>query len=174
MPLEIRNVLFALSLVLLTSPSFAMGDESLTIHRALDHYEVIRTSLVDDTLDHTAEAAEAIEEILAALHRDLDLEAAAVASESRDRARDLLAQMHGAATGLTQATGDKDLTATRDAFYELSKPMVQYRELMTGERPVVAYCPMERKSWLQQEDAIGNPYAGQSMPSCGSVVSNGG
>lgn len=129
--------------------------------------------MVGDTVNGTDEPAEAIEKSLAALHQDFDAKAAAVDTGSKDKALDLLGKMHLAATALVKATQSGDLAATRDAFYELSKPMVQYRELMTGEKPVVAYCPLEKKSWLQDDDAIGNLYTGKSMPTCGSVVSGG-
>jgi hypothetical protein len=31
----------------------------------------------------------------------------------------------------------------------------------------VAYCPMVRKSWLQKDGTISNPYYGSSMQTCG-------
>lgn len=145
----------------------------VTIHTVLDHYEHVRTTLVDDTVEGTAEHAAALETGLSTLHHHFDAEAAAVDPASKEKALELLGKMHVAATAMAQATRNGDLQATRDALYELSKPLVQYRNLMTGEKPVVAYCSMHKKSWLQQDEEIGNPYAGQSMPRCGSVVSGG-
>lgn len=164
--------LTALLVVCVLTPA-AMADEAATFHDVLDHYEAVRTVLVMDIVDDTADHAKIIENGLAGLQRNFNANAAAVDPASKDKALDLLGKMHVAASALAKATEVGDLDATRDAFYELSKPMVQYRELMTGDKPVVAYCPMEKKSWLQAEDAIGNPYAGQSMPTCGSVVSGG-
>lgn len=163
-----------LAVCVLAAAAMAADAEKPTFHTVLDHYEAVRTVLVMDTVDDSADHAKAIETGLASLHHNFDAAAAAVKLESKDKALDLLGKMHVAATSLAKATQARDLDATRDAFYELSKPMVQYRELMTGEKPVVAYCPMEKKSWLQAEDAIGNPYAGQSMPTCGSVIAGGG
>jgi hypothetical protein len=34
----------------------------------------------------------------------------------------------------------------------------------------VAYCPMAKRSWIQKEDAIRNPYYGKSMLTCGSFT----
>lgn len=59
----------------------------------------------------------------------------------------------------------------RAAMGELSKPLVRFREMATGEKPVVVYCSMEKKSWLQPEGEIGDPYLGQKMATCGQVVS---
>ena len=162
-----------LAVCVLALAAMANDAEPATFRTVLDHYEAVRSALVTDTVDDSAEPAQAIEAGLSGLHHDFDATAAAVDRGSAARALDLLGKMHVAATALAQATEAGDLEATRSAFYELSKPMVQYRELMTGDKPVVAYCPMERKSWLQEDDAIGNPYAGQSMPTCGSVVSGG-
>jgi hypothetical protein len=52
---------------------------------------------------------------------------------------------------------------------ELTKPLVRWHALLEGSRPVVAYCPMVKKAWLQPDGAIGNPYA-PSMLGCGEVV----
>ena len=34
--------------------------------------------------------------------------------------------------------------------------------------PAGAYCPMHKRSWLQPDGEIGNPYGG--MPRCGEIV----
>lgn len=34
------------------------------------------------------------------------------------------------------------------------------------------YCPMVKRSWLQPEGDVGNPYFGRKMPGCGNVVGN--
>jgi hypothetical protein len=76
--------------------------------------------------------------------------------------------MISAADAIAAATS---LEAARDGLYELSKPMVRWREgVAESGRPAVAYCPMHKRSWLQPGEEIGNPYGG--MPRCGSIVSN--
>lgn len=65
-----------------------------------------------------------------------------------------------------------DLDKAREAFGTLSDEMIKLRNATTGERPVVAYCPMARKSWLQpKRDTISNPYE-PGMQSCGSFKSD--
>jgi hypothetical protein len=81
--------------------------------------------------------------------------------------RDLLPELSEAATALSAAT---TLDAARDAFYDLSKPLVRWRKAAVGDKLVVAYCPMAKRSWLQPEGELGNPYYGQSMLRCGEVV----
>ena len=141
-----------------------------TLDDILDHYQDVRLALVDDRVDTAS--ARSLDAALDTLRNDLSAEAAAVDPASIDAARELLDEIHAAARSLVDAGAD--LKAARDALYQLSQPLVRYRELMVGDdKPAVAYCPMAKKSWLQLEtDTIGNPYHGQSMPRCGSIVSD--
>ncbi|MFA6958717.1 MAG: hypothetical protein WC538_22845 [Thermoanaerobaculia bacterium] len=66
--------------------------------------------------------------------------------------------------------GAVDLKAARQAFAALSDEVIKYRKTRGGAKPVVAYCSMEKKSWLQPEGKIGNPYVGESMRSCGEIT----
>ena len=63
----------------------------------------------------------------------------------------------------------KDLDDARNALASLTKPLSRWQKLVNGPRPVVVYCPMEKKAWLQPDGPIGNPYA-PSMLRCGEVV----
>lgn len=66
--------------------------------------------------------------------------------------------------------GAKDLVAARDAFGALSDAVIAaaraegFKDL-SGVK--VAFCPMVKKSWLQKEEQIRNPYFGTAMSSCG-------
>ena len=66
--------------------------------------------------------------------------------------------------------GGPGLADARNAFYDLSKGLVRWREGVQSARPVVAYCPRVKKAWLQPDGPIGNPYGGKAMPRCGSIV----
>jgi hypothetical protein len=63
-----------------------------------------------------------------------------------------------------------DLKAARQAFASLSDEVIKYRDSRGGARPLVAYCSMEKKSWLQPEGKIGNPYVAESMRACGEIT----
>jgi len=80
--------------------------------------------------------------------------------------RPLLPEISEKATRVASAS---DLASVRGELAELTKPLVRWHELVEGSRPVVAYCPMEKKAWLQPDEAIGNPYA-PYMLRCGEVV----
>jgi hypothetical protein len=62
-----------------------------------------------------------------------------------------------------------DVAAARKQFASVSDEMIKFRAADRGERPSVAYCPMEKKSWLQPKGDITNPYVGDAMRSCGEL-----
>jgi hypothetical protein len=63
-----------------------------------------------------------------------------------------------------------DIGAARVAFGNLSDAVIAaakaegFKDLPDVK---VAYCPMVRKSWLQKDGTISNPYYGSSMQTCG-------
>lgn len=59
-----------------------------------------------------------------------------------------------------------DLKAARKAFATLSDEMIKVRNAAKGERPMIGFCPMVDKSWLQEKGEIGNPYD-PNMVRCG-------
>jgi hypothetical protein len=146
-----KKLLTLWTLALLTLAGIASADAAATFGELMKPYEEIRQALVLDSLDGVAEKAAAI-------------------GEKADQTADdeNLLKISGFARQLSEAS---DLEGARGAFYELSKVMVRYRSKVGGEGlPVVAYCSMLKKSWLQPEGEIGNPYYGQSMAVCGEVV----
>jgi hypothetical protein len=60
----------------------------------------------------------------------------------------------------------KDLKAARTAFGTLSDEMIKVRNAAKGDRPMIGFCPMVNKSWLQEKGKIGNPYD-KAMAECG-------
>lgn len=71
------------------------------------------------------------------------------------------------ADALAKATS---LTAAKTAFGALSDEMIRYRTAVKAKDPIVVYCSMEKKSWLQPKGAVVNPYVDPSMRSCGTVT----
>lgn len=132
------------------------------------HYEAIHEALVEDSIEGVASHAEAIATAAGSVLNDFNANKAGVAEANAGRLQELLPVISRSATSLA---GAKDLSSARDAFGDLSRNLVQYREMATGERPKVAYCPMAKKPWLQDDSKIANPYYGSNMLRCGSIVS---
>lgn len=164
-----RLVLIVTLLALAAAPALAVAGQGATGFTTMTtHYEAIRQALLHDSTKDVATHAKAIAAEAAALSATFDASRADVAADKTSECTALLPEVQKAATALAAA---KDLAAARSAFGELSKPMVRYREMASGDRPMVVYCPMAKKAWLQPEGDIGNPYYGQKMAHCGQVVS---
>lgn len=161
----VRGCLALCALLILTLPAGAA--ERASVAGLLASYEQVRQALVvDDAAALERPAAELLATV-EALRQDFDAAAAGVPAGEAEAARALLAEIAKGAQALDAASG---LEPARDAFYELSKPLVRYRAIAEGEWPEVAYCSMAKKSWLQPAGEIGNPYYGRSMQRCGELV----
>ena len=85
------------------------------------------------------------------------------------------AQGEPIATAARTLAGSTSLAAARDAFGTLSDALIVYADSTHDalEGATTAYCPMVKKSWVQQGASIRNPYFGKSMLACGSVKKRG-
>ncbi len=66
----------------------------------------------------------------------------------------------------------KDIVKVREGFLKLSEAMINYMKHLDRERSQKSgyklfYCGMEKKSWVQKEDEVGNPYLGSKIAFCG-------
>ena len=59
----------------------------------------------------------------------------------------------------------------REHFGNLSTNMIAVLKSLKGNEITLyqQYCPMEKKSWLNETATIKNPYMGKEMPGCGVV-----
>jgi hypothetical protein len=92
------------------------------------------------------------------------------AAHIADQAKDMASggkEIAAKATAVQQAA---NINAARDAFADLSAVVIAAAKAdgWKGLDDVkVAYCPMNRKSWLQKDESVRNPYYGSSMLDCG-------
>lgn len=147
-------------------PMAIVASESTAFDRVFDDYEAIRQILMDDSTETVAEHARAIAAAAAALEADFSPAAAGVSPRDADTVRALLDEVETRARSLADADG---LAEARQVLASLTQPLVRWHRLVEGPKPVVAYCPMEKKAWLQPDEAIGNPYD-PTMLRCGEVV----
>lgn len=161
-----RSMVLMVGLLAALSVSVASASES-GLSAIFSDYETARLALLEDSLDGVHEPARTIRRELEALRADFSAERAGVPADKAEEVEALLPEAEAAARQLEEAT---ELAPARDAFYALTKPLVRWRQA-AGNGPAIAYCPMEKRSWLQdEEEEIGNPYYGQQMPSCGEIV----
>ena len=134
------------------------------------HYEALWQALSRDSDDSVAEHAEGMREAADRIVADWSTEKAGLSSGvDASEAAGFFGEVAKAAM-LLGAAGD--LATAREAFYEVSKPMVRLNELLAGGRLKVVYCSMAKKSWLQRQEEISNPYYGLKMAGCGEIVSS--
>lgn len=152
---------------LATAPLATAADGIGAFGELSQHYESIRQALMKDSTDGVSEHALDIRDVVAALEGDFSAERAGVSPDDADTVRSLLPEIQSRAGDLAATSG---LENVRGAFSELTKPLVRWQSMVTGDRPIVAYCPMVKRPWLQPDGAIGNPYD-SSMLRCGEVVS---
>ena len=130
-------------------------------------YHEARSALVKDDLSGAVERARQIEKRASELAGDTALADEAVPADDLDNWLELVQEIAAAAERLGSAG---DLGAAREAFFALTKPMGRYRKLVADTSTIVAFCPMEKKAWLQPEGEFENPYLGQEMPTCGQKI----
>jgi hypothetical protein len=159
-----KTALAAMLVIVLGSAGAGAADTAF--NAMFRDYEAIRHALMKDTTAGVREHAQAIQLIASRLSLDFSAASAGVAESDGPAVRELLPEVIERSGALAATDG---LPAVRTALAELTKVLVRYHRLVQGDRPVVAYCPMEKKSWLQPDEAIGNPYA-PSMLRCGEVV----
>ena len=156
-----RTLAFILGLLYLASAGTALGcgtsrrsksapTATTTSNALLLNYENARLALIDGSL------------------RDVQLAAKGI-TNAADRA------------GL-RAIGDRsakledvqDLAAARQAFAALSEGIIEVHNANPTGEFAVAYCSMEKKSWLQPKGRISNPYVDDDMRRCGEFVNGDG
>jgi len=146
-------------------PLLAAG--GTTFDAVMEHYEPIRLALLEDSMDGVNDHGKAIATELRALASDFSAERVGASGDAASIVEEKLDEMIAAADAIAEAAS---LEAARDGIYALTKPMVRWRQgVAESDRPAVAYCPMYKRSWLQPDGQIGNPYGG--MPRCGEIVS---
>lgn len=165
--LTIPVILFAVAAA--AGPALVRAETrpSSTFDAVLAPYETVRQALLGQRMEGVAESARRIRAVVDAAFQDLDAASAGVPEARLDDVRALLPGIREGAGRLEKAEG---LPAAREAFADLFRLLVQYRGMLSSRRDIVAYCPMVKKSWLQPEGEIGNPYGGQEMTRCGTVV----
>lgn len=72
----------------------------------------------------------------------------------------------------TPIVAEKDLKAQRKSFEYVSSAMIKLTKAMNMNSATVyvQYCPMVKRSWLNDVEAVQNPFYGSKMYDCGEVT----
>jgi len=71
-----------------------------------------------------------------------------------------------------EISNEKAIKNQRQSFWPLSSAMVKLAQTfkLNNEVIYVQYCPMAKKSWLNEVEAVQNPFYGSMMYDCGEVT----
>ena len=165
-----RNAIIKIGALALVFTGFVAGNasDSSAYERISRQYEGIRQALLHDHMGGIPDASQRMQAELQALEKDFNPFTAGISEENAADCQTILKALASAVTGLGSAG---DIDAARKSFGEMSKAMVRYRQLAGDEETVVVYCSMAKGVWLQPKGELGNPYYGQSMATCGEIVS---
>ncbi|MDQ2919407.1 MAG: DUF3347 domain-containing protein [Verrucomicrobiota bacterium] len=89
---------------------------------------------------------------------------AALALDNLEDAKKAAEALGEVGAGISKS--DKIATA-RNEFAKLSEHAIKIASGQSGY--YIVNCPMVQKDWVQPAGQISNPYAGQSMPTCGAI-----
>lgn len=131
----------------------------------LANYLKIQGALAADSTDGVHAAARSIATDAA------KLDAESIVGGHGTHYKDLPTTLRGAADVLSEAS---TLEGARQAFKQLSQPMVTWATMSKPAGVDVLFCAMANASWLQKHGEVRNPYYGSSMLTCGEVVSSAG
>ncbi|MEE1946492.1 DUF3347 domain-containing protein [Pedobacter sp. KR3-3] len=72
----------------------------------------------------------------------------------------------------TPIVAEKDLKAQRKSFENVSSAMIKLVKAvnLNSNEVYVQYCPMVKRSWLNEVEAVQNPFYGSKMYDCGEVT----
>lgn len=138
-------LLLALS-VFIPTPAAVAQSGGTAVAQAFDHYEAIRASLADDTLDTVGTHAKALAPL-----------AATVSGKDAQVAVERLASA-------------KTLQDARDQFVGVSTALVPVFTKANLPGVHAFMCPMKNAGWAQRGTQVQNPYFGKAMLSCGAEV----
>ena len=164
----IRKIMTCFGALLLLSATItaALADTSKfdkAVTKLMKPYLSIHKTLVSDSTDGVTPAAKKIAKLAKKLN------AKTVTGKHKDHYATLPKKIQDAAAKLVKA---KELDAVRDAFKELSRPLVMWATMSKPNGIHVLYCDMAKGSWLQDDRAVRNPYYGTKMLKCGEILSD--
>lgn len=123
-----------------------------TVVSILEHYAKVHAALAADTVDGVSGAARAIANLV-----------------TGDGGKSLPPELGAQAEALSKA---EDLAAARAAFKPLSASLSRHlgAQKIQTRGHYQMYCSMANAGWIQNDEAVKNPYYGKSMLACGELV----
>jgi hypothetical protein len=139
-------------------------EQKHAVPKADDHQTKSFSCCTDPQVKSLVDAHLAFSRLLAA---DKGTEAIPKSKDFLDLARAHPALKEEAADLVHLWTDTKGIQANMETINKMLIDIVQKNKGGSGEKIIVAYCPMAPGRWLQTEETISNPYYGSQMLTCG-------
>ena len=124
----------------------------------LDQYLVMEEALVQVDLKDAKTAAFKMNEQVMAL-------------DQKNLSKTIQKEVKNLENQLSIAAKTDSINTLRELFQSISSSMIALAEsnIPWDDKLYVFYCPMKKASWLDDTNAVKNPYYGKQMLTCGSV-----
>jgi len=142
---------------------FAQSKTDASFNQLLSTYYEVKNALAADKKELAVQKAKTLSaKVDAVPHKDLP---ATQHTLWMEQAKILKAKA-------TELASGKDIKAQRKAFEGISYAMIKtIRNIKFNNTTVyIQHCPMAKASWLNEKEAIENPYYGSMMFDCGDVT----
>lgn len=138
------------------------GAAKRELHNLLSGYFEMKNALTKDNVAKTAESAKKVSAIIA------QFPVKTLTPEQLDAWKKEVPVMKKTVADMQSGT---TLAAQREPFGPFSDAIIRLVKglHMNEETLYVQYCPMVKKSWLNEVEAVQNPFYGSKMYSCGKV-----
>jgi len=135
-----KSILLALTLAVLVPCASRAAELSAPQKADLDAYGKVRGALVAMDLARAKAAATASASVV----------------------------LPGNQAAVGELAASPDMKEARKAFRKWSDALIPVAKGQPGY--FIAHCPMVKANWVQTDEKITNPFAGDSMPACGVIV----
>ncbi|MCX2573777.1 DUF3347 domain-containing protein [Pedobacter sandarakinus] len=157
-----RTLLMMVLTIITTNITFAQNNTNKAFNQLLGTYYDVKNALAaDDAVAAKAKVKTLSAKVDAVPHKSLPENQHALWME---QAKIMKAKA-------TELAAGKDLKAQRKSFEGISYAMIKtVKNIKFNNATVyIQHCPMAKASWLNEKEAIENPYYGSMMFDCGDV-----
>ena len=160
-----KKIITMMAIIAISSTKilFAQSKTNASFNQLLSTYYEVKNALAADKKELAVQKAKTLSaKVDAVPHKDLP---ATQHTLWMEQAKIVKAKA-------TELASGKDIKAQRKAFEGISYAMIKtIRNIKFNNTTVyIQHCPMAKASWLNEKEAIENPYYGSMMFDCGDVT----
>ena len=153
-----KKVIVFLMIIVSATSVFAQKSSSTSFEPLINEYLALKNALAKDNAGLANEKANQLAKVAKSVL------ASNVAEDSKLLVQSLLKSAE-------EIAAEKAIKVQRNSFWQTSTAMIKLAKLHPSNTTLyVQYCPMAKKSWINEVEAIQNPFYGRMMYDCGEVT----